>query len=221
MTSTGNGEISKRPYDNSGRKKKAEQTRQSILSALAEQLVNNNSSDFSIDEAAQRAGVSTRTLFRYFPSKELMLEGMSEWVFSITGKISLPHSSDELEHTIQASYRMFEDNAGLMRALLLSDLGRGIRHRLAVRRRKGVADALDSAVSGLAPEEAKAVKALMVHIITAEAWWQMRDAYGVPGEESSKVVRWTTRLMLEALAKGDHPFSQVEQPGDDPPESQA
>jgi len=197
----------KRRYDNSSREQKAEQTRLTILSALAEQLVNQNSTDFSVDEAARRAGVSTRTLFRYFPNKESMLEAMSEWVFGITGKIDLPSTPDQLEHTIEATYQMFEQNSPLMQALLLSDLGRGIRHRLAGRRRKGVADALDSATRNLSPEEARAVKALIVHIITAEAWWQMRDAYGVPGEDSARVVRWATRLMLQALDNGDHPFA--------------
>lgn len=196
----------KRTYDNSGRRAKAAATRTAILHALAEQLVNNNTPDFSIAEAAEAAGVSTRTVFRHFPSREDMLEGVSEWVQGITGQIPLPSKPDDLPETVAASYRLFEDHAALMRALLLSDLGRGIRSRLSPRRRKGISEAIDPAVKELTPEQAAAVKALIGHLVTAEAWWHLRDGFNIKDENATQVVGWAIRLMIEALQRGDYPL---------------
>ena len=198
--------MQKRTYDNSQREKKASATRTAILQALAEQLVTNNAPEFSVAEAAKRAGVSTRTVFRHFPTREHMLEGVSSWVQEITGRVPHPVAPTDLQDVVVASHRMFDEHAELMRALLLSDLGRGIRSRLSSRRRKAISDAIDPVVARLEPAQGEAVKALMGHLMTAETWWQLRDGFGIPGEEATRVVVWGLRLMIEALERGDHAF---------------
>jgi len=205
MSDSADTQAPKRRYDNSRRRQQAEQTRNAILDALARQLADNNSTDFSVDEAAREAGVTTRTVFRHFPTKEKMLEGVSEWVLGITGRVAIPESPAEFARTAQTSYAMFEEHAGLMRALLLSDLGRGVRTRLSPRRRKGLSDALAPAVADLPTREAKAVKALLIHLLSAETWWQLHDVFGVKGEDSAQVTAWTIDLVLQAISSGNHP----------------
>ncbi len=212
MSDSADTQAPKRRYDNSRRRQQAEQTRNAILDALARQLADNNSTDFSVDEAAREAGVTTRTVFRHFPTKEKMLEGVSEWVLGITGRVEIPQSPAQFARTAQTSYAMFEEHAGLMRALLLSELGRGVRTRLSPRRRKGLSDALEPAVAGLPPNETKAVKALLIHLLSAETWWQLHDAFGVKGEDSARVTGWTIDLVLEALRSGNHPASRSTEP---------
>ena len=50
----------KRHYDNSKREAKAEATRQKIIDALIQQLIENNTPDFSVEEAAATAGNAAR-----------------------------------------------------------------------------------------------------------------------------------------------------------------
>ncbi|MFZ5484880.1 MAG: TetR/AcrR family transcriptional regulator [Pseudomonadota bacterium] len=197
--------MEKRKYDNRQREKKAGATRSAILVALAKQLVENDSHDFSVDDAAREAGVSTRTVFRHFPSKEKMLEGISEWVSGITGQIHLPERASDLAGTAVASFRLFDEQADLMRALLLSDLGRGVRSHLSPRRRKGIAEALAPVVADLPAREAAAIKAFMTHIVSAETWWHMREIHGIQGQAASEVVAWTIGLILDALGQGQRP----------------
>ncbi len=205
MSAKADTQTPKRRYDNSRRRQQAEQTRSAILEALARQLADNNTTEFSVDDAAREAGVTSRTVFRHFPNKEKMLEGVSEWVLGITGRVEIPAGPEQFTRTVQTSYALFEEHADLMRALLLSELGRGVRTRLRSRRRQGLSDALSPAVSDLSPREAQAVKALLIHLLSAETWWQLRDAYGVKGEDAVKVVTWTIDLMLEALESGQVP----------------
>ncbi len=202
-------EKAKRRYNNRQRQQQAEQTRIAILQALASQLAANNSADFSVAEAARDAGVTSRTVFRHFPTKESMLEALSEWVLGITGRVPIPTTPDELPETVSSSYQMFEDNAELMRALLLSDLGRGIRSRLSPRRREGLSAATHLATQGLPPRQAAAVEGVLNHLITADAWWHLRDAFGVQGNDSAAVVSWLIRLALNALREGENPFDRA------------
>ncbi len=196
----------KRQYDNRQREEKAAGTRTAILRALARQLVDNNSPDFSVADAAREAGVSTRTVFRYFPTREHILEGVSEWVSGSTGQVSVHAAPRELPVRVAPSYRFFEQHAELMRALLLSDLGRGIRSRLAPHRRKGISRALDPVVAGLTPARAAPVKAMIGHLVTAETWWQLRDGFGIQGDDAAAVAAWAVRLMIDALERGDDPY---------------
>ncbi|MDD3519124.1 MAG: TetR/AcrR family transcriptional regulator [Chromatiales bacterium] len=204
--------MQKRRYDNRQREEKATETRTAILNALARQLVDNNSPDFSVADAARAAGVSTRTVFRHFPTREHMLEGISEWVRELTGQVPIPKAADDLPATVVTSYRFFDQHAALMRALLLSDLGRGIRSRLSPSRRKGISQAIDPVVAGLTAAQAAPVKALIGHLITAETWWQMRDGFGIKGDAAAEVAAWAIRLMVEALERGDHPFRTRDAP---------
>ncbi len=195
----------RRRYDNSGRAQKAEQTKLDILRALADQLTRSNSVEFSVEDAAREAGVTPRTVFRHFPSKDHMLEALSRWVLGFTGKIPLPADPDEVVDSVSASYELFENHAELMQALLVSELGRGVRSRLTARRRSGIAEALAEPVSALPPDEAKAVLAVLIHLVAAETWWQVRKEFAVKGDASAEVVAWIVRLVLEALERGDSP----------------
>lgn len=195
----------KRVYDNRRRALKAAETRSAILQALAHQLVRNNSPDFSVADAARVAGVTTRTVFRHFPTREHMLEGVSQWVHQITGTVPLPTGPADLQDTVAATYRMFETHAELMRALLLSDLGRGIRSRLSPQRRQGIAQAIEPLVAPLPASMGAPVKALIGHLITAETWWQLRDGFDISGEDAVTVVNWALGLISDALARGEGP----------------
>ncbi|MFV8818425.1 TetR/AcrR family transcriptional regulator [Haliea sp. E17] len=194
-----------RAYDNRKRERRAEQTRRRILEALAAQLASNNTPDFSLEQAAADAGVSRRTVFRHFPDRESMLAALAELVWETTGTVAIPRTPEEFVSALQASYRMFDNNAGLMQALLLSELGRGVRSRMREKRLSGNAAALDVAMAALPGKEGEAVKAVLGHLISAESWWQLRSTFGVQEPEASAAVSWVVRLVLDALHRGETP----------------
>ncbi len=194
-----------RAYDNRKRERGAEQTRRRILQALATQLVSNNSPDFVLEQAAADAGVSRRTVFRHFPDRESMLAALADLVWETTGSVAIPRTPAEFVAALQASYRMFDSNADLMQALLLSELGRGVRSRMRDRRLSGNAAALDEAVACLPEKEQAAVKAVLGHLISAESWWQLRATFGVQEPAASEAVSWVVGLVLDALRRGECP----------------
>ena len=194
-----------RNYDNSNRRAQAALTRDAILDALAQQMLSNNTPDFSVEQAAQDAGVTTRTIFRHFPNRDSMLSALSERVLATTGTVEIPNTPEAFVDTIFATYEMFDENQELMQSLLLSELGRGVRSQMRERRRKGNASALNALVKGLPREQQKAVKAVLVHLISAESWWQLHDRFNVSARDSAQTIAWIFNLVADALNEGKSP----------------
>lgn len=199
---------SKRSYDNSNREAKAEATRQKIIEALIQQLIENNSPDFSIEEAAATAGVTTRTLFRHFSNKEEMLLGVSEGILKLTGQIKEPLNPNDFLQVFKSTYCLFEQHPDLIKATLLSDLGRGARSTLAERRRKANMKALAPLVAQMPEEEAKAVQAVLCNLITAETWLNVTSNFNLDGNHAYAVIEWMLKLAFDALQAGNYPDLQ-------------
>ncbi|MGD9530894.1 MAG: helix-turn-helix domain-containing protein, partial [Pseudonocardia sp.] len=58
-----------RTYDSPVRRERAAATRRAILEAFAEQFGRPGTTDVAIPEAAERAGVSARTVYHHFPDR--------------------------------------------------------------------------------------------------------------------------------------------------------
>ncbi|NWF60434.1 MAG: TetR/AcrR family transcriptional regulator [Fischerella sp.] len=181
------------------RKKQASQTRNLILKALAEQLVIDGSQDFAIADAAQRAGVSPRTIYRYFPNRDALLEALGLWVDEQLGDPPYPSSPADIADMVEQVFPKFDEQAMLVQALLLSELGKSVRARLRIKRRESVARSLQPVVEHLDAAQAKAICAVIQHLASAEMWNVMKDEYGLDGQESAKAVAWVVRTLIAEL----------------------
>jgi AcrR family transcriptional regulator len=188
-----------RPYQSTLRQKQAEATRELILQALVQQLAEAGLQDFSIADAAQRAGVATRTIYRYFPNREVLLDAVGEWVDQQLGDLPYPTTPMEVADLAEQAFPKFEQQAVLVQALLLSELGKSVRSRLRSKRRQSVEDALSPITDDL--DSAKAVRAVIGHLVTAETWKHLRDEFGVSGETAAKAVAWAIRTLITDLER--------------------
>lgn len=186
-----------RPYHSTLRQKQAAATRELILQALVQQLAEEGLQDFSIADAAQRAGVATRTIYRYFPNREVLLDAVGEWVDQQLGDLPYPTTPMEVADLAEQAFPQFEQQAVLVQALLASELGKSVRSRLRSKRRQSVETALSSLASDL--DSAKAVRAVIGHLVTAETWKHLRDEFGVSGDASAKAVAWAIRTLIADL----------------------
>lgn len=55
-------------------------TREAILRALAEVVVAEGVAAMSVQQVADRAGITHRTVYRYFPDRQALLDGLGGWV---------------------------------------------------------------------------------------------------------------------------------------------
>src|SRR5689334_21346326 len=70
----------KRQYHSPLREKQAAQTRELILEQAMKVLAASSGDEILLAEVARQAGISERTLYRYFATREELLEGLSQWL---------------------------------------------------------------------------------------------------------------------------------------------
>ena len=196
-----------RKYDNSKRAAKAVETREKIKNALIRQLIDNNTVEFSVEQAAKDANVTVRTVFRHFATKEDMLAAVSEGIAGVTQQVIKPEQPEDLLVTLNQTYKMFEQNEDLVKATLLSQLGRGVRSGMAAKRRASNMQAVLPLVKDLPQQQARAVQAVLCNLLTAETWWNLKSAFDVNGNDAAVVIDWLLSLAITAMKEGSRPFS--------------
>src|SRR3954469_19902543 len=109
------------------REQHAEATRGRILSAVADLLEQGHATELTMPGVAAESGVSLRTVYRYFPTRELLLEAAGRWIGSELLGQGNPASLDDVAGTFEDGCRAFDRHPGLVRALALSQLGPEVR----------------------------------------------------------------------------------------------
>jgi len=192
----------KRPrrYVSPKREAQAAATREAILEAFAAQLEAPGRDTLSPREAAERAGVSLRTVHLHFANVDSQILALGEWFdrrFYPSG-VTLAAGPDDLP-------RYFRD---IHHKALLSPISRLLaQHRGEVwkevrqRRRAQRLDAIASAVKAIgAPPQATAdATAMLLSLSGADASWPMHDLYGLPLERIPHVIANTVALIVEQL----------------------
>src|SRR3954471_5333433 len=190
--------MSTRPYTSPLRQRQTAETRAVILEALGAELAAGGLEEFSVARLARRAGVSERTVFRHFPTRETLLDGLSQWFNDRVGDFPDDVSAEAIPSTIAQVFADFDEHESLARAVLASPGGRELRrHARAARLARldaALAPTLDRAVD---PERAAAARALVFALCSARTWQAMRDEGGLDGAAAGRAVAHAIQLILD------------------------
>ncbi len=180
------------------------QIREAILRALGEKLAQGGLHQIAVADIAKKVGISARTIYRYYPSKDALIEALYKWsVDQITGDMKNERSIN-IENFLnrrQELFDHFDRHPNLVKAQLLSRVGREIR---AIGSKK-VQKSLDSAIAefsvDMQPDEIKKVKAALYLLFSGEAWQHYRDVWGLNGKEAGEASRWVANLIVAELKR--------------------
>src|SRR4051794_26932556 len=115
---------SRRNYRSDVRTAKKAETRQHILDALVAKMIEENFGSVSMEEIAQAAGVGPATLYRHFPNREALWDGLSDEFNRRVGGASYPQTAKEIAELIKHDFTAMEENPGLVQVFFRSELGR-------------------------------------------------------------------------------------------------
>jgi AcrR family transcriptional regulator len=188
----------RRPYASRLRERQQDETRNLILQALGEEILRSRPGEFSLPEVAERAGVSVRTVYRHFGSREQLVEAMQAYaVRRVTP--APPTTLEELLAFPPKLFATFDAHAPWVEAMVRAGVGSAVRSAGKPGRIALFKALTAPAVAHLPPEEALAVQALVKHLVSAETWLAMREDFGVSGEAAGHAVSRTLRALLGAL----------------------
>jgi AcrR family transcriptional regulator len=192
------------PYEATGRTRQKERTRSALIAA-ARDLVAHGMAPVTIEEAAEAAGISRTTAYRYFSNQRaLLLAAHPE-----TSALSLlpPDAPDDpgarLDLVIEAFTRLVADTEPQQRTMLRLSLEPGASEHTPGLLRQGRAIGwIDDALSPLRSRiPAQELRRLVLAIrsatgIEARVW--LTDVAGLSSEEATEIMRWSARAMYSA-----------------------
>jgi AcrR family transcriptional regulator len=197
-----------RTYNSPLRVEQMERTRERILEAAAEQLLEEGLEELSLPRAAQRARVSVPTVYRHFSTKEALMQELTDWVDRELRLSEVPESIDEFTEYLPRFFVHMDENEALVRARLLSGVHRQIHHDTRRRRDKLVEKAMEDVTARLDPLDARRACAVVRVLMNSAAWEMMRDNWNLTGEQAGEAAAWAIRILVEELRRNPNSMKE-------------
>lgn len=158
---------------------------------------------FSVQAVADRAGVTHRTIYNHFPTREALCDAFSDHVDELLGVsaglseaptwslASLPQLVEELYRTLSLRDRH-------ARAYVMLMIGNR-RPMSAWRKRSLMAEKLIAReLSGQTPLTPRQVTAIIRMLVSTMGWHLLTEQCGLSTDEAAAASAWATRTLLDA-----------------------
>jgi len=176
-------------------------TRTRILSAVRELLEEGDAEELTMPAVAAASDVSLRTIYRYYPTREELLEAAGRWIGDELLGHPYPATLDEMADRFEEGAPDFDEHPGLVRAMALSQLGRRIRGYRRRERLEALARALRDELPGLPEDELRRAEAVIAYLHNILAYTTLREENGLSGEEIGRAIGWAIRALVEDLRR--------------------
>lgn len=198
-----------RTYNSRLRQEQAEATRERIVAAMADILAEDGRIEAATNRAvAQRAGVTEVTVYRHFPSRELLLRGLWEHLNQRNGaNVGMPESEAEILDKVGPLFATFDAAPAHITAAITTEHGREMRGSLNELRRHTFLDALAEATRDLSPEDKAKAAGVIQLLYSAYTWLSLREQWNVTGKAAAEAAGWAIETLLADLhARGSAPI---------------
>ena len=204
--------VSSEPDDRTGRWRQKQRTREAVLDG-ARALVALGTTP-TVEQAAERAGISRTTAYRYFPTQRaLLLAAHPE-----TGTASfLPPDAPadpvaRLSAVIERFTQLISDTEPQQRTMLRLSLEPAGETRAELPLRQGraigwIEEALEPLRDRLTDAEVHRLAVAIRSATGIEARVWLTDVARLSGDDAVAVMRWSARALLTAALAGDPPPS--------------
>lgn len=177
--------------------RQSELTRRLILDAALDALEAEPTNSLTMRLVAKRAAISERTVFRYFATRDDLLDAVVE---AFQTRLDLPPTPRTLHDLLgypSALYTRFEANANANKASLLSEVAQRLRQD------KSRLIAVRKIVDRIAPQSAdrmrKIAAANIRFYLAASSWFYFRFIFGFSLDDSIACAETAIRQSLEGL----------------------
>ena len=172
-------------------------TRRAILEAFLVLLDDESPLTVSMPEVAARAGVSVRTLYRYFPNKDALLAAANEW-FSARAQQMIGNrmvSLDALGVYLENIWCAFADNVAAVRVQHTSAGGREFR----ARRTESTRQAIDAALPDVIPADRRDdVVDLIAALVSSSMFLELVERFGHSPADAAAMATRLVHLLVDS-----------------------
>jgi AcrR family transcriptional regulator len=177
-------------------------TRDAVIDAVIE-AIRERGIDFSIQDAADRAGVTHRTVYRYFESRAALVEAVGEryeeWLAE--QGISEPETIEEVLVQIETLFRLFDQSPDLLRAVAMHTLISGERTGLSKQRTERWRRTFEAGLPHLTRDEVEPLFAICRTLTGSLGWYLLTSQFGLSGEQAGRAVRRVVEAVIADLRR--------------------
>jgi AcrR family transcriptional regulator len=190
------------------RERRKEETRRRVTDEVLAMMAEGRT-DVSHDAVAKRSGIARRTIYRYFPDRQALLGAASARVRELAGpRVRFPEREADLTGMLHDIYTGFDAIAPIATLMRSTAQGRAIRLAQNDLRTASYTAAAADAVKDL-PEEDRKLATAMLQVLHTTPWLEMRDHWGLTGEEIARATGWAMRTLLADLrARKGRPLAE-------------
>lgn len=188
-----------RRYDNSARTEKSNNNRQKIIENYVALLAERRGEEISLEELAERAELSTRTLFRFFGDKKSLTHELEAYLEMYVTRMAGNLQIMTVEDFAEFSFQIFDKYENLILAYLYTNFGQ--QSRVLFRRKFNtlVMEKIKGQIPLTNSKEEQHKIHLIITLINANLWSDMRAVYGNTGAEMGKAVKWAMSTLVKNL----------------------
>jgi len=198
--------MDRRTYESPLRERQAQQTRDEILDALGALLAEQAVDEVTTKEIAREAGVSERTVYRHFPDRTALVEGLTARFLGSGERVpTVPERVEDLKSVAIELMSVLEAHhiEAQAEALLNAD-PRRFTSRTSLHTtqfRQLVADGHPELDVG----QQQSVAAIVRTLISAQTWLRMRAEFDIDGDASGPIIAWVIDAMMHEIERGNPP----------------
>ncbi len=180
-------------------------TERTILDAVHRVLVDEHPTSLSMPQVAEAAGVSLRTLYRYFPSKADLVDAASRsYEVDVSSQVTPPTDLDGLERYLMVMWATFDDSLPAVLAQHTTPAGRELRQRRLPRSRAHLASVLADAAPHLDDADQARLVDTVVWMTSSSSYLELTRHLGHTSAEAAALVTRAVRALI-ADVNGAHP----------------
>lgn len=172
-------------------------TRRVILEAFLELLDDESPVSISMPDVASRAGVSVRTLYRYFPNKDVLFAAANEW-FSVRAQQMIGNrvlGLGDLGVFLETVWTAFSENIPAVRVQHTSAGGRDFR----ARRTEWTRQTIDTALPDAIPSDRRAdVVDLVAALVSSSMFLELVERFGHTPAEAAAMTTRLVHLLVDS-----------------------
>lgn len=183
-----------------------DRNRDAILEATAQLMAETGGKDFSVQQVADRAGVTHRTVYNHFPTRGALRDGLAERVEEQLAETHTPPdrrpiTAANLVEIGAEAFAIFEAREAQVRAYALHQVASRGAARVARKRTAAIRKALEATGPLRAPVSSEAVAAALRMFVSAVGWHLLTEHYGLSAKDASATACWATKTLLEAATR--------------------
>lgn len=193
-----------RPYRSPGRQQAKADTREKIVQAVVRVVLDDGIHAFTVQNVANKAGVSHRTVYRHFTTREELLDGLAESLERFVAGSPVPTTPETIEHVTAAlgpSYLAMGEMRDAVRAYVITSLALNWQDDARRKRTLAFGKSIAAAFPHLPAREQREAAALIRHLASTRSWYALTVEDALDDAAAARASDWAVRTLFDDLGR--------------------